>query len=100
MTKWQFQMLREGANFQAPPCVAAGRTSATIYSDGGVAACEFSKPFANIREFGCDFEALWTSHAADARRAQLTKCHCTHACYLTKNLEYSLRGQLSLARDL
>jgi MoaA/NifB/PqqE/SkfB family radical SAM enzyme len=98
MTKWQLQMMNEKKSIV--PCISAGRTTATIYSNGDVAACEFSKPFANLREFEWDFDRLWTSEAADARRAQLTKCSCTHACYLTKNMEYSLKGQLALARHL
>jgi MoaA/NifB/PqqE/SkfB family radical SAM enzyme len=100
MTKWQFQMLREQGRRKRVKCISAGRTTATIYSNGDVAACEFSKPFANLENFEYDFDALWNSQAANDRRAQLGGCHCTHACYLTKNLEYSLKGQVSLMRNL
>jgi len=98
MTKHQMDMLATGK--KVTDCVSAGRTSVTIYSNADVAMCEFSKPFANLRSHGFDFNALWHGDAAEARRAKLTKCHCTHACYLTKNLEYSVKGQLSLAANL
>ena len=53
-----------------------------------------------MREYDWDFEKMWWSEAADERRARLQGCHCTHACYLTKNIEYSMQGQLSLIKDL
>ncbi len=70
-------------------CLSAGRTTGVVYSDGSVTACEFTPPFAQLAEFNYDFEALWTSPAAEARRREITTCSCAHSCFvLTSMLEW------------
>ncbi len=81
----QIQMYKN----QLPPvrCISAGRTAGVIYSDGSVAACEFTKPFANIYDYDCDLRALWCSYEGDLRRSQITGCTCAHSCFVLTSLQ-------------
>ncbi|MBN1515223.1 radical SAM protein [Candidatus Sumerlaeota bacterium] len=91
----QLEMVRTGK--PQYPCVTAGESVAVLYSDGAVAHCEFTKPFANLAEFDFDFNALWRSGAAEKRRAQIKRCHCTHGCFHGKSVEYSWKGIAKMA---
>ncbi len=68
-------------------CITAGRTIGVIYSDGSVAACEFTTPFAHLKDFDYNIDALWKSQAADQRRARITGCACTHTCFVLTSLQ-------------
>ncbi|MCH8333903.1 hypothetical protein IIC65_08220, partial [Candidatus Sumerlaeota bacterium] len=92
------QMLRTGKKMVE--CVSAGQNVGVLYGNGEVAHCEFSKPFGSIRDHAMDFGQTWTSKEADEMRDRLHGCHCTHGCYLSKNIEYSLRGQLAMLTRL
>ena len=81
-------------------CVSAGQNVGVLYATGELAVCEFSKPFGNLRDYDMDFARAWTSEAADAMRAATSRCHCTHGCYLSKNIEYSLAGQIAMLKHL
>lgn len=96
--KFTIEMLR--TKKRLVDCVSAGQNVGVLYSKGELAACEFSKAFGSVRDYGMDFMKAWTSPEADAMRAKLKGCHCTHGCYLSKNIEYSLRGQLAMVKDL
>lgn len=93
----QLDMMRTGKpQFR---CVTAGQSVAVVYSNGDVAHCEFTLPFANMKDFDFDFERLWLSDPANARRAQITGCHCTHGCFHGKAVEYSAMGLLRTAKS-
>lgn len=81
------------------PCVTAGSAVGVIYSNGDVAHCEFTKPFANLAQFDFDFSALWQSEAAWERRGQIRCCHCTHGSFHGKAVEYSWRGIAGMVRQ-
>ena len=97
--KYQAEMYRTGRPSPVR-CTTAGRSFAVIYSDGRVAACEFTQPFADLNDHDGDLLALWNSEAATARRAEITGCWCTHACFLTTSMEKDRRARLRLLRDL
>ena len=80
------------------PCVTAGQSVGVLYSNGDVAHCEFTLPFANLREFNYDFPALWNGEASNARRAQIRHCYCIHGCFHGKAVEYSLKGIAAMAK--
>jgi MoaA/NifB/PqqE/SkfB family radical SAM enzyme len=67
-------------------CLTAGRTIGTIYSDGAVAACEFTKPFAHLADYDFDLGALWHAPEAEARRDAITGCHCCHSCFVLSSM--------------
>ena len=69
------------------PCHAR-YLEAVLYPEGEVAFCELSRPFANIRDFGLDFSALWTSGAANEMRPKVSRCYCIHGCNLTTSLGF------------
>jgi MoaA/NifB/PqqE/SkfB family radical SAM enzyme len=81
------------------PCVTAGSAVGVVYSNGDVAHCEFTKPFANLEAFGFDFDALWQSEAAWERRRQIRCCHCTHGSFHGKAVEYSWRGIAGMVKQ-
>lgn len=68
-------------------CLSAGRTAAVVYSDGSVAACEFTTPFARLADFDFDLPRLWTSPAAQTRRKQIQCCSCAHSCFVLTSLQ-------------
>lgn len=72
-----------------PPfyCLSAGRTAGVVYSDGSVAACEFTKPFAHLQDFEYDLNRLWLSNEAAKRREQIKCCSCTHSCFVLTSLQ-------------
>jgi MoaA/NifB/PqqE/SkfB family radical SAM enzyme len=78
------------------PCLSAGRTAGVVYSDGSAAACEFTVPFARMADYGFDLGRLWTGPEAERRRSQITRCYCTHSCFLlTSHQEWlELTGQV------
>jgi len=78
--RWQVELYR--GEYIPVPCLSAGRTAGVIYSDGSVTACEFTKPFAHLRDYDFDLARLWAGPEADKRRSQITRCRCTHSCFL------------------
>jgi len=86
----QLKMLENGKpQFK---CRVAGQAVGVIYSNGDVAACEFTKPFVNLAKYNHDFSALWHGPEATARRTQITGCHCIHGSFHGKAIEYSALG--------
>lgn len=83
-TPWQF------------PCTA-GDTVAVIDYNGDVRACELREKFATLRDFDCDFGALWQT---GERQAELNAidggkaCWCTHVCFIHSSLRHSRKGLL------
>jgi hypothetical protein len=96
--KVQFEMLRN----QKPvvSCVASNGLTPVIYSNGDVATCEFSRPFANLGDFQDDFLALWESPQSRANQVALRHCFCTHACFLVPSMRRDLTRNLRLLTDL
>ncbi|MCC7392505.1 radical SAM protein [Candidatus Sumerlaeota bacterium] len=80
-------------------CVTAGQAVGVVYTNGDVAHCEFTLPFANLSEFDDNFDALWHSEKANARRAQIRKCYCIHGCFHGKAVEYSWKGIAEMAKS-
>ncbi len=66
----------------------AGFVDCVIYPSGDVAVCEFSKPFANLHDFGMDLMRVMTSNQAIQGRAMTRACSCTHPCHLSDSLAY------------
>jgi hypothetical protein len=66
----------------------AGVVDCVVYPTGDVAACEFTRPFANLSAFDFDLDRLWRSQAAESRRRDIKGCACTHPCHLSDSLAY------------
>jgi len=74
------------------PC-RAGTLMGVMYEKGDVYPCELlnNKPIGNVRDFGYNFEKLWTSNQTkeSARWIKDTKCYCTHECFQRFNIIYN-----------
>ncbi len=68
-------------------CLSAGRTTGVIYSDGSIAACEFTTPFASLADYEYDLNRLWNSPAGAKRRERIKDCRCTHTCFVLTSLQ-------------
>lgn len=68
-------------------CLTAGRTAGVVYSDGAVAACEFTAPFARLSDCAYDLGRLWNSPEGEERRRRIRGCHCTHTCFVLTSLQ-------------
>ncbi len=60
----------------------AGLNTAVLDYDGKVFLCELTAPIGNVKDYNYDFNRLWFSPEAEQRRTQVTKCVCTHACFI------------------
>jgi MoaA/NifB/PqqE/SkfB family radical SAM enzyme len=75
----------------------AGQMDGVVYSNGDVAMCEMTKPFTNLRHWDMDFYRMWNSDVADARRAQIRRCYCTHPCNLSTSMSYNAPSLVALS---
>jgi MoaA/NifB/PqqE/SkfB family radical SAM enzyme len=94
----QFRMLKHRT--PVARCIAQDGLTPVVYPNGDVAACEFSKPFANLADFREDFGWLMASWESRQRRASLNRCFCTHSCNLIPSMQRDLLSNLRLVADL
>jgi len=74
-----------------------GIRDAVVFSNGDVALCEPTTPFANLKDFDYDFYKLWTSPAAEAKKkAFLGKCACLQSCNLLNAMSYDTETLVNL----
>ncbi|MFA5175677.1 MAG: radical SAM protein [Candidatus Nanoarchaeia archaeon] len=70
----------------------AGKVDGVVFTNGDVSFCEFTKPFANLKEFDYNFYKLWTSEKANIMRSKLTNCVCIHPCNMINSMRYDLKS--------
>jgi MoaA/NifB/PqqE/SkfB family radical SAM enzyme len=82
------------------PCYA-GTISGVLNPEGTVSLCEVQWEIGNIRDFDYSFARAWFSpRAAEMRRSVAARaCWCTHSCFMTSSLPFSLKGSAHLARE-
>ena len=80
------------------PCYANTMES-VLYANGGVAFCELSKTFANIREYDFDFKVIWKSEKAHKMRKFISRCCCIHGCNLTTGLTFEPKNVVSVLNE-
>ena len=95
---WELSIRMLEEKRSSMPCYASAMES-VLYSDGDVAFCELSKPFANIREFDYDFARLWKSGKADKMRKLISRCCCIHGCNLTTGLTFEPETVVSVLNE-
>jgi MoaA/NifB/PqqE/SkfB family radical SAM enzyme len=69
-------------SFECP----AGKSIGVIYHNGDVAICENYTCLGNLRDNDYDFVRVWRSAEADRQRNQVSKCHCSHPCFINPAL--------------
>jgi MoaA/NifB/PqqE/SkfB family radical SAM enzyme len=74
----------------------AGKYDVVIWPDGQVSMCEFTKPFANLKDFDFDFSALWKSKEANKIRKKIRACFCTHTCNLLNSMQFDKKVLLEV----
>ena len=81
----QLQILR--SRRRVVDCLA-GFVDCVVYPSGEIAVCEFTRPFANLHDFGMDLPRAMSSEQARGARARTRACACTHPCHLSDSLAY------------
>ena len=78
----------------------AGTISGVLSPEGTVSLCEVQWEIGNIRDFGYSFAKAWFSEKAREMRARVAarECWCTHSCFMTSSLPFSVKGATLLAR--
>jgi len=94
---YSIKMLRQHKKLVA--CYA-GNLEMVLHANGDVAACEYTRPFANVRDYDFDIMKLWNSPTAEAVRGKLCQCYCIHPCNLNTAIPRTLTGILKLAPDI
>jgi MoaA/NifB/PqqE/SkfB family radical SAM enzyme len=77
----------------------AGTVSGVLNPEGTVALCEVQWEIGNIREFGWSFAKAWFSPKANELRGRVARreCWCTHSCFMSSSLPFSVKGIAKLA---
>lgn len=78
----------------------AGTISGVLNPEGTVSLCEVQWEIGNIRDFGYSFRKAWLSPEANRMRSRIARreCWCTHSCFMTSSLPFSLKGAAHLAK--
>jgi MoaA/NifB/PqqE/SkfB family radical SAM enzyme len=82
------------------PCYA-GTISGVLNPEGTVSLCEVQWEIGNIREYGYSFSRAWFSEKARQMRRRIAnrECWCTHSCFMTSSLPFSVKGAAHLAKS-
>ncbi len=82
------------------PCYA-GTISGVLNPEGTVSLCEVQWEIGNIRDFGYSFAKAWFSERARAMRRKIAnrECWCTHSCFMTSSLPFSVKGAAHIAKS-
>jgi MoaA/NifB/PqqE/SkfB family radical SAM enzyme len=82
------------------PCYA-GTISGVLNPEGTVSLCEVQWEIGNIRDFDYSFARAWFSDKARAMRRRIAnrECWCTHSCFMTSSLPFSVKGAAHLAKS-
>lgn len=65
---------------------AMGKYSAVLLSNGDVPVCEYSKSYANVRDFDYDLSKLWNSPDFRLRADKIKGSFCFHPCAVTDSV--------------
>jgi MoaA/NifB/PqqE/SkfB family radical SAM enzyme len=96
---WEYSIKTLAQHKKLVTCYA-GNMEMVLYPNGDVAACEYSKPFTNIRNYNFDTLSLWNSKNAETVRNKLNSCYCIHPCNFNTAIPRTLSGILKLAPDI
>jgi MoaA/NifB/PqqE/SkfB family radical SAM enzyme len=78
----------------------AGNLDMVLHAKGDVAACEYTKPFANIKDYNYNLLNLWNSKPAQITKNKIKQCYCIHPCNLNTAIPRTLKGILKLIPDI
>ena len=77
----------------------AGTVSGVLNPEGTISLCEVQWEIGNIRDYGWSFRKAWFSEKADEMRKRVAnrECWCTHSCFMSSSLPFSVKGLTKLA---
>jgi len=77
----------------------AGTVSGVLNPEGTISLCEVQWEIGNIRDYGWSFQKAWFSEKADEMRKRVAnrECWCTHSCFMSSSLPFSVKGLTKLA---
>jgi len=78
----------------------AGNLDIVLHANGDIAACEYTKPFTNLKNYNYNLTTLWNSKNANDTRNKLNNCYCIHPCNLNTAIPRTLTGLLKLTPDI
>ena len=85
-------------NLERPTCwgmdCTAGETTLVIDYDGRFRACELRDPLGNVKDYGCDVQAIMNGEAMKNEIAAIghgykANCWCTHGCWLMSSITFN-----------
>ncbi|MCL2134392.1 MAG: radical SAM protein [Candidatus Bathyarchaeota archaeon] len=96
---WEYSLKILNQQKKAVTCYA-GNIDMVLHANGDIAACEYTKPFTNIKNHNFDPTVAWNSKNAQITRKELTNCYCIHPCNLNTSIPRTLTGIIKLAPDI
>ncbi|QQO11342.1 radical SAM protein [Breznakiella homolactica] len=72
----------------------AGETTLVIDYDGRFRSCELRDPIGNVKDYGCDIQAIMNGDAmkkeiADVGHGYTANCWCTHGCWIMSSIVFN-----------
>lgn len=97
-----YNLIREaaGATSRISPCYG-GQLIGILSEVGDVRVCEtLDKKMGNVRDFGCNFAALWKGRLAEEGRffQKQLQCQCTYECAMSVNTLFNPRRAFNIFR--
>jgi MoaA/NifB/PqqE/SkfB family radical SAM enzyme len=92
-------------NLEKPTCwgmdCTAGETSLVIDYDGRFRACEIREPVGNVKDYGCDVQALMSGEAMKKEIETIghgykANCWCTHGCWIMSSMNFNPGKMISM----
>ena len=92
-------------NIDKPTCwgmdCTAGETSLVVDYDGRFRACEIREPVGNVKDYGCDVQAILSGAAmkkeiADIGHGYAANCWCTHGCWIMSSMNFNPGKMISM----
>jgi MoaA/NifB/PqqE/SkfB family radical SAM enzyme len=96
---WEYSIKMLSNHKKVLPCFA-GTREMVLQSNGDVSACEYTRPFANVRNFDYALVKLWNNKDVDCIRNKLGNCYCIHPCNMNTALPRTLIGIMKLFPDI
>ncbi|MCD8194009.1 MAG: radical SAM protein, partial [Tannerellaceae bacterium] len=78
----------------------AGETTLVIDYDGRFRSCELRQPIGNVKDYGCDIQAVMHGEAMRKEVDELgcgakANCWCTHGCWIMSSIVFNPRKMVS-----
>jgi MoaA/NifB/PqqE/SkfB family radical SAM enzyme len=92
-------------NLEKPSCwkmdCTAGETTLVIDYDGRFRSCELRDPIGNVKDYGCDVQAIMNGEAMKKEIEAIghgykANCWCTHGCWIMSSLTFNPGKMISM----